>query len=188
MRFWIGADEGQLCQRMLGWLKGQGRTRLAAVALFGSHTWFLEHPVLSRPHWFQTVARANIADVRRLVALLMDYPAEGRPDGLMILDDNLTEHAIGGLLDCGLKIGTDIDVIAHCNWPWPVASSAPIQRVGYHARHVLALGIRAIELTRQHRPLATEMAEVPALFESEIKDAWEATAFDTSKEQTDVRT
>ena len=131
----------------------------------------------------QTVGRDNIADVRKVIALLMDYPADQRPDGLIVLDDNLTEHAVGGLLECNLKIGQDIDVIAHCNWPWPVASSAPIQRVGFHARHVLSHGLRAIELLRQGKTLRTDMVVVPALFEEQTNQPFDSHSFEPMETQ-----
>jgi DNA-binding LacI/PurR family transcriptional regulator len=177
----VGTDEMQLCQKMVQWLEKQGRKRIAVVAMWGNTEtmagYLAEHGIPSRPHWLQTVARENLTDVRRVVPLLMDYPVSERPDGLIILDDNLTEHAVGALLDCNLKIGQDIDVVAHCNWPWPVASSSPIQRVGYHARHVLSASLRAIDLLRQGETLATDIVMVPALFEDEVNQPWQAAGF-----------
>lgn len=186
----IGVNETQMCERMASWLQQRGRSRLAAVSLWGNHEspqrWLEQRNLLNRGHWFQTVARDNASEIRRIVQLLMDYPADQRPDGLMILDDNLTENAVGGLLECGLRIGQDLDVIAHCNWPWPVPTTTPIQRVGYHARHILSLAIRAIELQRQHQPLACDRADVPALFESEVRQPFDANAFDPVSEVADA--
>jgi len=178
----IGTDEIQMCDLMIEWLRRQGRQRVAVVAMWGNseaqRAYLNEKHVPHRPHWVQTVGRDNIADVRKVIALLMDYPADQRPDGLIVLDDNLTEHAVGGLLECNLKIGQDIDVIAHCNWPWPVASSAPIQRVGFHARHVLSHGLRAIELLRQGKTLRTDMVVVPALFEEQTNQPFDSHSFE----------
>ena len=178
----VATDDTQLCDRMANWLRDRGRQRVAVIAMWGNsadqRAYLVEQGVPHRPHWVQTVGRENVVDVRKIIALLMDYPADQRPDGLIILDDNVTEHAVGALIDCDLKIGQDIDVIAHCNWPFPVANMAPIQRVGYHAGHVLNLALRAIELARQNQPLATDFVKVPALFEAEINRPWSATAFE----------
>ena len=178
----VAMDEIQLCDRMVQWLRERGRKRIAAVAIWGNsemqRNYLLEKNVPHRPHWVQTLGRDNVPDVRKIIALLMDYPKDQRPDGLIILDDNLTEHAIGGLLECDLKVGTDIDVIAHCNWPWTVANSVPVQRVGFHARHMLSLALRAIEMKRTNKPLAREIVKVPALFEAEIDKPWPAIGFD----------
>jgi DNA-binding LacI/PurR family transcriptional regulator len=184
----ISTDEIAMCDRMVDWLQKQKRQRIAVVGMWGNsqaqRAYLDSKKVPYQPHWVQTVGRDNAADIRRLVALLMDYPADKRPDGLIVLDDNLTEHVIGGLLECNLKIGQDIDVIAHCNWPWPIASSAPIQRVGFHARHVLSLALRAIELIRQGKTLSRQFVSVPALFESEINQPFSAHTFDPAQEIT----
>jgi DNA-binding LacI/PurR family transcriptional regulator/biotin operon repressor len=172
----------QMCERMLRWLHERGRKRVAVVTMWGYHVelhdFLRPRGVPYRPHWFQTVGRDNQADVREVVALLMDYPPEQRPDGLMILDDNLTEHAVGGLLQSGLRVGQDIDVIAHCNWPWPVASPVPIQRIGFHAGHLVSLAVRAIQLARSNQPLAVQQVKDSPLFESELSQPWEPVAFD----------
>jgi DNA-binding LacI/PurR family transcriptional regulator len=182
----IGTDDFGLCDRMMKSLHDRGRRRIAVVAMAGNSAAQLEYMakqgVPFKAHWAQTVARDAVPDVRNLVALLMDYSAGQRPDGLIILDDNLTEHAVGGLLAADLKVGVDLDVIAHCNWPWPIASAVPIERVGYHARHVLALALRGIDLMRQGKRLGAPIAYVPALFESEVNNPFLADAFEPAEE------
>lgn len=171
----VTTDQKHMSGKMAQWLRERGRKRVAVVGLSESgqqtRTRLLEYGIPFRPHWLQTIGRDNFADVRNVVTLLMDYPAEQRPDGLVIYDDNLTEHAVGGLLQAGVQIGRDVDVIAHCNWPWPVASPVPIKRVGFHARDVVSLSVRAIEKMRKGEPLAQEQIKVPALFEEEINKA-----------------
>ena len=177
----VATDGFALCDRMVQSLRDLGRVRLAVVAMGGNsadhRAYLIGNNVSHRPHWVQTVGRENVADVRGLVTLLMDYPAAERPDGLIILDDNLTEHAVGGLIEAGVTVGRDIDVAAHCNWPWPVASAVPIQRVGFHTGHILTASLNAIELLRNHRALATDQVAVPALFESELDQPWQAAEF-----------
>ncbi|MDB5325640.1 MAG: hypothetical protein JWM57_1209, partial [Phycisphaerales bacterium] len=177
----VATDGFDLCDRMVQSLRDLGRSRLAVVAMAGNsaghRAYLIKNNVPSRPHWVQTVGRENVADVRGLVTLLMDYPADERPDGLIVLDDNLTEHAVGGLIEAGVTIGRDIDVAAHCNWPWAVASAVPIQRVGFHTGHILSASLNAIELLRNHKKLAAEQVTVPALFESELNRPWQAAEF-----------
>jgi hypothetical protein len=40
-----------------------------------------------------------------------------RPDGLIILDDNLAGPALQGLAQAGVRLGQDLDVVTHCNFP-----------------------------------------------------------------------
>jgi DNA-binding LacI/PurR family transcriptional regulator len=167
----ITVDTPQMCERMAQWLHGRKRSRIAAVGLWETSVPLLgtlrKKRIVGKPHWALTVARANAEDVRTLVALLMDYPAKDRPDGLMVLDDNLTEHAISGLVATGIRIGKDADVIAHCNWPWPIPTLAPVQRIGFHARHLLEEAIRIAEQVRQGVATATLAVKLPACFEDE---------------------
>lgn len=172
----ITVDTWQMVARMTRWLRERNRSRIAAVGMWENSTQILRHleqeGVIARPHWGVTVGRDNASDVDRLVTLLMDYPQGERPDGLMILDDNLTEHALNGLIGCGVRIGQDIDVIAHCNWPWPVPCLGPVQRVGFHARHLLELALRTLEQVQAGDEVVAEQVFIPALFEEESKSPW----------------
>lgn len=167
----ITVDTPQMAERMAGWLRARKRKRIAAIGLWETSVPLLaklrEDGVVGRPHWALTVARANAADVRTLVALLMDYAARDRPDGLMVLDDNLTEHVVNGLLASGVRVGKDADVIAHCNWPWPIPALAPVQRIGFHARHLLEEAIRVAKQVREGAATSTIAVKLAALFEDE---------------------
>lgn len=167
----ITVDTLDMCNRMVHWLrKDQQRRRIAAVAMWENSAMLLDHLEsrgILRRHWALTVGRDNATDVEKLVTLLMDYPGSERPDGLMILDDNLTERALFGLVRRGLKIGEEISVIAHCNWPWAVPCLAPVQRVGFHARHLLEVGVHCFERIQAGEPLDDQQIKLPALFEEE---------------------
>lgn len=182
----ITVNVTQMCERMTEWLRERGRTRIAAVGMWENseiHLRDLEQKgVITRPHWAVTVGRENAADVGRLVTLLMDYAPDRRPDGLMILDDNLTEHALASLIASGVRIGQDIDVIAHCNWPWPVPCLAPVQRVGFHARHLLEASIRNAELQQTGAAVVAEPVKIPALFEAESKSPLSASLVTSTSE------
>lgn len=104
---------------------------------------------------------------RHLAQLLMRLPGHDRPDGLVIADDNLVEQATGGLVDAGVRVPTDMDVVAHCNFPWPTPSVVPVRRLGYDAREVLLAAVGHIDRCRQHKQAATSL-RIPARFEDEI--------------------
>ncbi len=174
-------DSRHMMDRMVQWLRANNRKRIAVLVMWGNHEfprrWLEQYGIPHRPSWYQVAGRDNVYAVRYIISLLMDYPVNERPDGLIIIDDNITEHAIAGLLECGIRIGEDIDVIAHCNWPWPVPSSVPIQRVGFHARHVIEAAICGIRAMRAGQRLPANETRVPALFENEIDKPVELAPF-----------
>ena len=71
------------------------------------------------------------------------------PDALLITDDNLVGPATAGLKALGIRCPTDVEVVAHANFPWPTASALPITRIGFDANQLLHLGIA--DLDRQRR-------------------------------------
>ena len=154
----ISRDYRDYLDKALTWFAQRGRKRLAVV--------MTEPDVLDtdavlrrkdrgkdrsrdievRPQWIQKLhPHSSRAAIRGLIPLLLDYPKRQRPDALLICDDNIVEDALAGVLHAGLEVGRDIDVVAHCNWPWPAPMVLPVQRLGYHARQVLAFAVEQIQ-------------------------------------------
>ena len=174
LRATVGVDSAGLYHRAVERLVAKGRRRIAILhmadtafdldhrALFGSFGLPLHAP------WVQWVGRSHPQFAENLVTLLLDYPAKERPDGLIIADDNLIEHAAAGIVKTGLRVGKDLDVVAHCNWPWPLASVLPMERIGFDATDILRRSIEAIVTQRQGQPPPASQ-KVPALFEWEVE-------------------
>ena len=93
-----------------------------------------------------------------------------RPDALLITDDVFAEHGLRGVLDAGLRVPADVDIVAHCNFPLLKPSALPITRLGFPADQVLSAAFHAIDLQRQdlHAPRLTA---VRAVFEDEANTA-----------------
>ena len=103
------------------------------------------------PHW-----------ARAAVETLMDRPADTRPDGLIILDDNLVPQATAGLLAAGVRVPEDCRVVAHGNFPWTTESLVPAQRFGPDTRQVLQACLDAIDVARRGEKLPPVIT-VPAV-------------------------
>lgn len=88
--------------------------------------------------------------VSQAVRLMLSLPPERRPDGLIIGDDNLINHAVHGLVQSGISVGDggDLDVVAHANFPYTVSAPVPLIYQGYDVRWMLA---RAVELLHEQR-------------------------------------
>lgn len=170
----LTVDGPQLMERALHLLKAKGRQRIAVLQMGGTNR-HLDHKAMFaqvglRYHapWMQWVGRSDPAYAENIVSLLMDYPADQRPDGLVIADDNLVTPVSSGLVAAGIRVSLDLDVVAHCNWPWLAPSVLPMARIGFDVREVLRRAIQMIDQQQQGIPLATYQ-RVPAVFENEIE-------------------
>lgn len=121
----------------------------------------------SHPYWRLLAPPAYPQCARSMTHLLMQGPAETRPDALLIADDNLVEHAIGGLLAAGMQVPTDIDVVAHCNFPWTTPSVVPVKLLGFDAAAVLRAGVAACVRQRETADVSPPTF-LPAVFQDEL--------------------
>lgn len=167
-------DLRSFVDRALDSLAARGRRRVAVVGI--GDIWWGEmgdyfvagtkaRGMEFRPYWAQMVDPSN---AKRAVHLLMHNEQKTRPDGLIIADDNLVEHATAGLLAAGARVPEDVEVVAHCNFPWPVPSVVPVQRLGFDARQIMAACLRTIDAQRRgESPPA--FVSVGAQFEQETR-------------------
>ena len=127
-----------------------------------------EHGITTRPYWIHGV---NL-NARRLAAhsaeLLMHCRAEDRPDALVITDDNLVPYATEGILAAGVRVPDDIEIVAHCNFPYPTPSAVPAVRVGCDVREVFRACIDLIELLRRGED-APPITSLPVYLDDELK-------------------
>jgi len=90
-----------------------------------------------------------------------------RPDALLVTDDNLVEYATAGLVDAGVRVPTDMDVVVHCNFPWPTPSLVPVRRIGYDAAQMLRACLDIADVQRHGAPVPSPRT-IPPLFEDEL--------------------
>jgi DNA-binding LacI/PurR family transcriptional regulator len=164
-----------LANKALDYLASRGRRRLAVVGISAQSREYDEflsaaaaRGMVVRPYWVQCAGSGDGAVwARRCVHLLMNPNQTERPDALFIADDNLVEYALPGLLDAGIKIPDDLEVVAHCNFPWPTPGVLPIKRLGFDSCHVWRTCIDLIDRQRRGESVPP-VTGVPALFEEEI--------------------
>lgn len=170
----IDLDSNGLYKRALQRLVEKGRKRIAILHMadttFDVHheALFAEFGLTVHKPWIQWIGRSHPRFAENLVPLLLDYPASKRPDGLIIADDNLIEHASAGIVASGVRVGVDLDVIAHCNWPWPLPSVLPMERIGFDATDLLRRAIEGIVAQRHGEKFPAEQ-KIPPLFEWEVE-------------------
>ena len=136
-----------------------------------------EHGLSTEPGWIQGLDPYYAHWAEGWVQLLMR--ADDRPDGLIITDDHLVDHAVRGLVRAGVRVPDALQVVGHCNFPSGDAPALPIQRIGFDVRHVVA-GLFDL-LDRQRRgeaitQVAQQAARVEALWEHEVEPTSPITA------------
>jgi DNA-binding LacI/PurR family transcriptional regulator len=175
----VDLDARSFLSKGLDYLMLRGRRRIAVLSGHSPsdpvHTYIAEEIAARQlflpPYWNQ-YASVQQAETARNCAHLMMMPIMHndvleRPDGLIITDDNLAEHAFVGLLASGVKIGEEVDVITHCNFPWSTPSVLPVKRLGYDMRELLEVCIDLVKY-RQRGETPPALTRIAAKFEHEI--------------------
>jgi len=171
----IELDRRSFVDKALDHFAARGRKRIALLTVPGvagtfvdsfveglqkrkmtTRDWLIQTALQSEPRWSTNVVR-----------LMLRCPAAERPDGLLITDDNLVEHACQGVIAAGLTVPDDLAIVAHCNYPAPVPSVLPVQRLGYDIRNLLRTCIDVAGRLRAGKRIRS-VTMLPAVFESEL--------------------
>ncbi len=90
--------------------------------------------------------------------LLMRLPANERPNGLIIHDDNLVQWASMGLRASGMAIPGDVEVVVHANHPYAAQCVVPVTRVGFDAHAVIEAAISLLQSPQDPNRPPTKIA------------------------------
>ncbi|MBA3684008.1 MAG: GntR family transcriptional regulator [Planctomycetes bacterium] len=169
----VDLETGDIVKRACAWFRERRRRSLAVlcagfsepadgdlVAAAGAHG-------LALPPWhIQRLNPSLASSARALAHLLVRGGPDGRPDALFIADDNLLEPAVAGVLDAGLRLGVDIDIVGHANFPLTGQGEGPVRRLGFDVDEVLASAI-AILVDMRAKGRREVRRQVPAVFAEE---------------------
>jgi DNA-binding LacI/PurR family transcriptional regulator len=167
----LGGDGKLFFRRAVDHLVARGRRRIALLTvpgLSGAHLetyraildergleyqpWRVQVGLQAEPHW-----------AAHLTMLMFRDGQEERPDGLIIADDHLVEHACAGLAELGLAQPAAVEVVGHANFPLPRATATaapPIARLGYDIPGAFAtcLDLLAVQRAGRRAPTTTVIA------------------------------
>jgi hypothetical protein len=82
----------------------------------------------------------------RIAELLFDR--DDRPDAVFVTDDNLVKPLLVGLRRAKVRLGKDVYVLAHCNWPRPIGLGEGVEHIGFDVREVLCSAKEVIDAQR----------------------------------------
>jgi len=118
-------------------------------------------------HFQQAVGLDDVKWARNSMRLLFDAGRTARPEALMVLNDNLCLPALSGIIDAGLSVPHDLEILTHTNFPWQEEFLVPVTRLGFDMEALLRVFIE--ELERQREGQAPKNYMLPAIFEDEIE-------------------
>ncbi len=147
-------DQPNFLAQACAWFAQKRRRRLALMTVQGQFSTPLidecvaRHALQSPAHWRQTVHPTHASSARACAHLLFHRDQRQRPDALLVSDDNLMDQTLAGLADAGVRVGRDIEVLVHANFPAPLAIAADVHRLGFDARATLAKCVDLIDTQR----------------------------------------
>lgn len=125
------------------------------------------HGLTVRPQWVQGIFPDYAHWARSCAHLLAQRQVAEPIDAMLITDDSLVEHAVGGLVDARVSVPGDIRVIAHCNFPWPTPSAVPVRRLGHDLRELLLTATGLLERMVAGQRVRS-VTSLPVRFENEV--------------------
>jgi len=162
--------------RSLEYLSKRGRKKVSVIGhpwiLNPSHNWLKkidEYGLKSGPHWLQGMNISEPAPSENIARLIFSDICSEHPDGLIITDDNLVESVTRGIAQAGVRIPSDLEIVAHTNFPCPPKASVPVVRLGYDAKEILETGLRLLREKRSAGTVSPAAALIKAVFEDELK-------------------
>jgi DNA-binding LacI/PurR family transcriptional regulator len=169
------AFDGSFWKKALDYFAARGRKRIALISTSVRDSLREIQPLLSargmtmRGTWMMPVSPQTPEGARTFIQLMWDARGE-RPDALVIADDNLIEEATAGLAATGVRVGEELEVIAHCNFPWLGPTPLPLKRLGFDIRSVLWTCIDLLDRQRRGESVPAQ-TNIEALFEEELQRA-----------------
>jgi len=165
----------QFLGRALDYLASQGHKRVALFDVPDSPlidvnrvlAELAKRGMTTHPYWLLPVDHRTGHSARPVVQLLMSGRKEDRPDALIIANAFLVEHVTAGLVDTGLRVPRELEVVAGGNYPHLTRSLVPVKWLVADVREGVRLGIELIDRCRRGEQ-PEPVGPLPDLFEEEL--------------------
>ena len=127
--------------------------------------------MICRPEWVHGIHHLpeGVWEASRLIRLLCAPAQPVRPDGLIVLNENLLPPVLASLRECGIVPGREIQIVSHCNTPATKPLASGINYVAFNAKSIL---LHSIDRLRQPRPEAEGVEFIPPEYVTFGTPAW----------------
>jgi DNA-binding LacI/PurR family transcriptional regulator len=173
----IRLDYHSFIDRALDHFATRKRKRLGVLAVTGTDNADLQHvrkgaaarKIQLKDEWMQCVGWPETHWSRNLVQMMLSnqIPRSDRPDALLVMDDNIAEHTMSGLIAAGVKVPEDVEVVCHANFPCQPPRVLPVRHLGFDISRALQLSVETIDRQRRGQS-AAGVTKVTATFEEEL--------------------
>ena len=109
------------------------------------------HNIETREEWMLLASESHSKAVPNILRLLFSLPADRRPDGLYITDDNLIDTVQETIIACGISVPRELQLVTHYNFPDYNRPALPMGKVGPDLRSIIAQFITLVENIKMHR-------------------------------------
>ena len=151
----IVLDDLEFAHKAVEWMRARKRRRVAVLSsrlatADACGTILRAAGIQTRPCWLLETG-FQFRQAASLVELLLHWPSEDRPDGLIVADDNLVEPACSALAEAGVTLGRELDLVAHTNWPAAAPALPGVCRLGYDFAFIIRQAVAAIQAGRSQK-------------------------------------
>lgn len=145
------------------------RTRETVVAAVEQRV--RDSGAICRPEWVHGIHHLpeGVWEASRLIRLLCTPAQPERPDGLIVLNENLLPPVLAGLQECGVVPGREMQIVSHCNIPATKPLVCGLDYVAFNAKSLL---LHSIDRLRQPRPEAEGVEFIPPEYVTFGTPAW----------------
>ena len=126
---------------------------------------------ICRPEWVHGIHHLpeGVWEASRLIRLLCTPAQPERPDGLIVLNENLLPPVLAGLRECGIVPGREVQIVSHCNIPLARELPEGLDYIGFNAKSLL---LHSIDRLRQPRREAKGVEFIPPEYVTMGTPAW----------------
>lgn len=87
--------------------------------------------------------------IGNVISLLLQPGVNGRPDGLILANENFREHVLHAIQSEGITPGKDIRIVQHSNFPGMGHNSFPVERLGFEIGAIVSACLQTLSRYRQ---------------------------------------
>lgn len=163
-------DFGMWLGEAMGRLRQLGRRKIALISsVIDAEGWHRKFTATVRQHGMETCERwmqfqhhiSPPLALRHTARALWAGGPDDRPDGLLITDDNLGDAVLEGLIEEGVALGKDMDVVLHANFPAAPLPGLRVHRLGFDVRELLDASITVLSRARRGHAVARQTLVEP---------------------------
>jgi DNA-binding LacI/PurR family transcriptional regulator len=157
----VWSDYKSFIDKSLDFFEEKGREKIAMLANTKLPFPYVSHFLTeaekrgfkSDEAWTQGISLDSFSRpwTSRLVKLLIQEGPNGRPDGIIIANENLAAYALETLYKEKVQIGSDILITMQTNFPASHANTFGVKRIGFDIRKILKESIISLDDIKRNR-------------------------------------